>query len=395
MIAAVGINLGMLGFFKYAGFFIENINALSGLKLTAPEIILPIGISFYTFQALSYVVDAYRCQVPIQRSYRDFLLYVALFPQLIAGPIVRYSEIEPQLTHRRQSLTGIYYGVTRFCMGLAKKVLIANYAGKLSSQLLDGNLEQLTTVGGWLGIIFFSFMIYFDFSGYSDMAIGLGRIFGFRYAENFNLPYISKSITEFWRRWHISLGSFFRDYVYIPMGGNRRHQVLNLFVVWGLTGMWHGASWNFILWGLYFFVIIYIEKHTKKTLDKVPKAIRHITTLFLIMLGWTLFYCTDFTRLGQTLGVLFGQFGAGLYSGQNGIMLLNSLPLLLVCIIGSTAIPRTIGMVFTALFAENRGKSQKRKVYVIIVFIFNMALLALCTVSLVGSTYNPFLYFRF
>ena len=259
MIGSVVFNLVLLGYFKYIGFLVENLNLL-GLHLPVPQVALPIGISFYTFQTLSYVIDVYRGQVSVQRSYRDFLLYVSLFPQLIAGPIVRYSEIEPQMAVRKINYSSIFYGVLRFSIGLGKKVLIANYAGNIATQMLDGNLATSTTLGGWLGILMYTFQIYFDFSGYSDMAIGLGRMFGFRYAENFDLPYTSHSITEFWRRWHISLGSFFRDYVYIPLGGNRRHQILNLLIVWTLTGLWHGASWNFALWGLYSEIARFLEK---------------------------------------------------------------------------------------------------------------------------------------
>lgn len=394
LVASVVFNLGVLGYFKYVGFFVENLNHL-GLSLPVPQVILPIGISFYTFQTLSYVVDVYRGDVQVQKSYRDFLLFVSLFPQLIAGPIVRYSEIEPQMSERRSKLPSVFYGVTRFCIGLGKKVLIANYAGKVAARMLNGDLSALTTVGGWLGILMFTFQIYFDFSGYSDMAIGLGRVFGFRYAENFDLPYTSRSITEFWRRWHISLGSFFRDYVYIPMGGNRRHQFWNLLVVWTLTGLWHGASWNFALWGLYFFVLLYIEKHIPQVLEKIPGILRQLGTFFLVVLGWVLFYCTDMSRLGQTLGVLFGFRGAGFANGQIGISLLNNLPLLLICILGSSQLPQFLGMVFGGLCADRRGEYKKRKIYISVVFAFDLLLLALATISLVGSSFNPFLYFRF
>ncbi len=392
--ASVVLNLGLLGYFKYAGFLVENLNHL-GLSLKVPDVVLPIGISFYTFQTLSYVIDVYRGQVSVQRSYRDFLLYVSLFPQLIAGPIVRYSEIEPQIAARRINLSSIFYGVTRFCIGLGKKVLIANYAGKVASQMLDGDLASLTTVGGWLGILMFTFQIYFDFSGYSDMAIGLGRVFGFRYSENFDLPYISRSITEFWRRWHISLSTFFRDYVYIPLGGNRKRQFFNMLVVWMLTGLWHGASWNFVLWGLYFFVLLYIEKHIPNVLAKIPGVLRQIGTFLLVVLGWVLFYCTDMGRLGQTLGVLFGVQGAGFTNGQIHITLLNNLPLLIICVLGSTQLPRFLGMLFGGLCADRPGEHRKRKVYISVVYVFDLLLLLLATISLVGSSFNPFLYFRF
>ena len=395
MVASVVFNLALLGYFKYIGFLVENLNHL-GFSFKVPEVALPIGISFYTFQTLSYVIDVYRGQVAVQHSYRDFLLYVSLFPQLIAGPIVRYSEIEPQLADRKSKQSSMFYGATRFCIGLGKKVLIANYAGSVATQMLSGDLYNTTTVGGWLGILMFTFQIYFDFSGYSDMAIGLGRVFGFRYAENFDLPYTSRSITEFWRRWHISLGSFFRDYVYIPLGGNRRHQVLNLLIVWTLTGLWHGASWNFALWGFYFFVLLYVEKKIPDKLAKIPGIVRQILTFFLVVLGWVLFYCTDLSRLGQTFAILFGFGHNGFYDWKIGITLLNNLPLLLLCIIGSTQLPRFVGMVLGGICTDKtRGVYKRRKVYICIVFAFDLLLLALSTISLVGSSYNPFLYFRF
>ncbi|MFI3312708.1 MAG: MBOAT family O-acyltransferase [Eubacteriales bacterium] len=392
---AVFINLGFLGFFKYTGFLVENINVIAGLNLAIPEITLPIGISFYTFQALSYVIDVHRGKVGVQRSYRDFLLYVALFPQLIAGPIVRYSEIEPQLQGRTSTPKDIFTGLTRFLVGLGKKVLIANYAGSVSAQILDGNLANVSTLGIWFGLIMFSFMIYFDFSGYSDMAIGLGRMFGFRYSENFNYPYIANSITEFWRRWHISLSSFFRDYVYIPLGGNRKHQLLNLLVVWGLTGMWHGASWNFILWGLYFFILLYVEKKSMKVLKKMPKILRHMVTLFWVVIGWALFYCTDFSRLAQTFGVMFGTYGAGFTDSAMWVTIFNNLPLLILCIIGCTPLPLLCGVVIANLFGTYRKNATPKWAYIALTFLFQLGILAICTISLVGSSYNPFLYFRF
>ena len=252
--------LGLLIFFKYMNFLTGNLSALIGFPKEATKIILPIGISFYTFQALSYTVDVWRGDVPAQRSFAKLLLYISLFPQLIAGPIVRYSDVAAQIDDRQFDASEAFYGATRFCVGLAKKVLLADAVGKVASQILDGSLASSTTVAAWLGILLYTFEIYFDFSGYSDMAIGMGRIFGFKYMENFRLPYTAKSITDFWRRWHISLSSFFRDYVYIPLGGKKKHRLLNMAIVWALTGMWHGASWNFVLWGLYFFVILAIEK---------------------------------------------------------------------------------------------------------------------------------------
>ena len=394
---AVGVAAGLLllGFFKYSGWIVEIINGVTGLALKVPEIALPIGISFYTFQTMTYTIDVYRGEVKVQRSYRDFLLYVSLFPQLIAGPIVRYSEIEPQLTNRKTTRKGAFYGLTRFSMGLGKKVLIANYCGSVADKLLGGDLGQATTVGVWLGVIMYTLQIYFDFSGYSDMAIGLGRIFGFKYSENFDLPYISKSITEFWRRWHISLSSFFRDYVYIPLGGNRKHQMLNLFIVWSLTGLWHGASWNFLFWGMYFFVLLVIEKSNRERLERIPGVVRHILTLFLVALGWTLFYCTDLSRLGYTLGCMFGLYGAGFSDYLTGVTLVNNIPLLILGIVASSSLPRTVGNVFKSLCMRKNSSGAAKRIYVIAVGLWDLLLLFLCLISLIGSSYNPFLYFRF
>lgn len=395
LILAVIVNLGCLAVFKYAGFFVENINALLGLRLAVPQIALPIGISFYTFQALSYVIDVYRGQVGVQCSYWRFLLYVSLFPQLIAGPIVRYSDVERQMDARPVCYEDIFYGVTRFCIGLGKKVLLADGAGRVASQILDGQLSAAATLSVWLGVVLFMFQIYFDFSGYSDMAIGLGRIFGFKYPENFRLPYIARSITEFWRRWHISLSTFFRDYVYIPLGGNRRHVYLNLLVVWALTGLWHGASWNFVLWGLYFFVLLCVERLLKKQLKLVPSVLRHVLTLLLIAISWNIFYFTDAARLGQSFAVLFGFAGAGFWNETAKIQLLNQLPLLAVCAVGCSPLPQMLGNAFGMICAAKNHDGWKQKLYVFVTYGFDVALLVLSTIVLVGSSYNAFLYFRF
>ena len=395
LITALVFDLGCLAIFKYAGFLTENLNALTGAQLPVPQIALPIGISFYTFQILSYVVDVYRGSVGVQTSYARFLLYVSLFPQLIAGPIVRYADVEKELSDRRCEPQEIFYGMTRFCMGLAKKVLLADYAGKAASQLLDGNLAAQSTLGVWFGVLLYTFEIYFDFSGYSDMAIGLGRIFGFKYPENFRLPYMSKSITEFWRRWHISLSSFFRDYLYIPLGGNRRHVVLNLAIVWALTGLWHGASWNFVLWGLYFFVLLVAERYTKKLREKIPGVLRWLVTFLLIVIGWNIFYFTDAARLGESFRVLFGADGTGFADEQLRISFVNNLPLLILCIIGSTPLPQIFGSTVGMLCASKDGEGKQSRAYVIVTFVFDLLLLALCTVALVSTTFNAFLYFRF
>lgn len=391
----VALNLASLVVFKYAGFLVENCNALFGTALRVPQISLPIGISFYTFQALSYSVDVYRKDVGVQRSYWKFLLYVSMFPQLIAGPIVRYVDVAAQIESRESDPENVFRGVTRFCVGLGKKVLLADHVGQVADQLLGGSFTGATTLGIWLGALMYMFQIYFDFSGYSDMAIGLGRIFGFRYMENFKLPYTSKSITEFWRRWHISLSSFFRDYVYIPLGGNRKHVYLNLFIVWALTGLWHGASWNFVLWGLYFFVLLCIERLLKKQLPKIPKPVRHILTLLLILIGWNVFYHTDLGRLRESFAIFFGFAGSGFTSETTNMLLRNNLPLIAICAVGCSAIPQFTGNVVGLLCAEKREDGIGHKVYAGLTFVFDLALLALATISLAGSSYNAFLYFRF
>ena len=391
----VALNLASLVVFKYAGFLVENCNALFGTALRDPQISLPIGISFYTFQALSYSVDVYRKDVGAQRSYWKFLLYVSMFPQLIAGPIVRYVDVAAQIESRESDPENVFRGVTRFCVGLGKKVLLADHVGQVADQLLGGSFTGATTLGIWLGALMYMFQIYFDFSGYSDMAIGLGRIFGFRYMENFKLPYTSKSISEFWRRWHISLSSFFRDYVYIPLGGNRKHVYLNLFIVWALTGLWHGASWNFVLWGLYFFVLLCIERLLKKQLPKIPKPVRHVLTLLLILISWNVFYHTNLGRLRESFAIFFGFAGSGFTSETTNMLLRNNLPLIAICAVGCSAIPQFTGNVVGLLCAEKREDGIGHKVYAGLTFVFDLALLALATISLAGSSYNAFLYFRF
>ena len=395
LVLAIVFDLGCLAVFKYTGFLVENVNALLRLSIPVPDIALPIGISFYTFQALTYTIDVWRGEVPVQKSFWRFLLYVSLFPQLIAGPIVRYSDVEMQLENRQSTPEDVFCGMKRFCIGLAKKVLLADYCGKVASQILDGSLSASTTLMVWLGVLLFMFEIYFDFSGYSDMAIGLGRIFGFHYMENFDLPYCAKSITDFWRKWHISLSSFFRDYVYIPLGGNRKHVYLNLAVVWTLTGLWHGASWNFVLWGVYFFVLLTLERLLNQVLPRIPNILRHVFTLLLILIGWNIFYHTDFSRLLESFRVLFGAAGTGFSDEMTKITLMNNLPLMLVCAVGCTPLPRLFGTLFAACFAEKEQAGKRHKIYVGCVFVFCVVLLVLSTISLVGSSYNAFLYFRF
>ena len=395
LVLSVAVNLAALGVFKYAGLLVGTFAQLTSLPIPVPQIALPIGISFFTFQAMSYVVDVYRGQAQVQKSYLKFLMYISMFPQLIAGPIVRYVDIEAQMEDRQTTKEDLFYGLIRFATGLGKKILIADHAFGVATKLLDGSLSTATVAGTWLGVIMFAFQIYFDFSGYSDMAIGLGRVFGFRFRENFDLPYTAMSITDFWRRWHISLSSFFRDYVYIPLGGNRRHRTLNLLITWGLTGLWHGASWNFLLWGLYFFLLLWVEKPLLPKMKSVPKVLRHIVTMFLVVIGWTIFYFTDFGRLGQALGTMFGFAGGGLWNTETRIMLVNNLPLLILCILGSTHLPRLIADAFGLLCAEKEPGGPKQKIYVAVTYAFCVTLLVLSTISLVGSGFSAFLYYRF
>lgn len=390
---SVVITLSFLAVFKYLGFFNQNLNQIFGAELPTQIFNLPIGISFYTFQAITYVVDVYRGKAQVQRSYANLLLYVALFPQLIAGPIVRYTDIAAQLENREMTLPGFSKGITRFVTGLGKKVLLANIAGQVATSLIGGDLSKASVLGAWLGIFAYTFQIYFDFSGYSDMAIGLGHMFGFTYVENFNYPYISKSITEFWRRWHISLSTFFRDYVYIPLGGNRRHQLRNMFIVWALTGLWHGASWNFVLWGLYYFVFLAIEKlFLGKFLEKLPAVVGHAYALFIIVVGWVFFYFDDVSRLGQMLKLMFG------FSGQAGVLptdtvlLKNHLVFFLVAIIACIPVSK---LVKALLIRFSRKGPVQESLAGAAGILYDVALLFFSTAALVGASYNPFLYFRF
>jgi len=394
-IGSVVVNLALLGTFKYGNFIIENINNIFGLSIPSTGLTLPIGISFYTFQTMSYSIDVYKGEVKVQRSFMDFLLFVSLFPQLIAGPILRYAEIEAQLQDRKTTLRDFSYGITRFLTGLGKKVLLANYASAVVSNLFDptGSIYNLMVTQSWLGMFLYAFHIYFDFSGYSDMAIGLGHMFGFKYSENFDHPYTATSITDFWRRWHISLGSFFRDYVYIPLGGNRRRQLRNMFVVWGLTGLWHGASWNFVLWGLYFFVFLALEKYVYgKLLKKLPDIINILLTFLIVLLGWVLFYFTDLSDVFRMYQNLFGLSGAPLIDTESRLLLTNNIILIAMCIVGSTPLLSRAGQAVLRAYRDENRKAILPSVSIIAV---NAALLALCTISLVGSTHNPFIYFRF
>jgi alginate O-acetyltransferase complex protein AlgI len=386
LVLNVVLNLGLLGFFKYAAFFVDTLKIIplfSGLE--APEIPLPIGISFYTFQTMSYTIDVYKGNCKVQKNFVALGTYVALFPQLIAGPIVMYADVENQLMHRTENWDKFTRGVKLFMVGLAKKVLIANQMGNLWAELKPDTESGL--IGAWIGIIAFTLQIYFDFSGYSDMARGLGNMLGFDFLKNFDFPYISKSITEFWRRWHMSLGTWFREYVYIPLGGNRckplRH-VFNIMAVWFLTGMWHGASWNFILWGVYFGLILLVEKYfLLKRLEKLPAVISHVYALFLIILGWAIFDFTDITLMGQYIASMFS-LENGLLSAEATPLVLGYLPLIAVGWFMSLPVARKV---ILKVFSVKGGWVLEAMACVVV--------LLLCVASLVSSSYNPFLYFRF
>ena len=383
LIAGVAVNLLLLAFFKYFGFIAAQLQAvlpaLQGWKI--PEIPLPIGISFYIFQSMSYIIDVYREDTPVQKNLLTFGTYVALFPQLIAGPIVRYRDVAWQLDNRRETLSGFSSGVVLFVVGLSKKVLLANPMGSLWNLLQT----QPGTLCAWVGIFAYSLQIYFDFSGYSDMARGLGRMLGFEFLENFNYPYISRSITEFWRRWHISLSTWFREYVYIPLGGNRLglgRQIVNLLIVWTLTGLWHGASWNFVLWGLYYAVLLIFEKvFLLKHLNRLPPFVGHCYTIFAFVLGWTLFYFEDMAALGRFLQRLF----VWKTSQSHGItFILSYLPLMAAAVLASTPAMKR-------LFHTHQDASVIRFARI----LGTLGLLLLCTAALVSQSYNPFIYFRF
>ncbi len=388
---SLAVDLGILFTFKYSGFFVTNLNALTGLSLPVPQFTLPIGISFYTFQTISYVVDVYRGDVEPQKNPAWYLLYLSMYHQLVAGPVVRYADVAREIQSRKTTAAEFSEGLTRMLFGLSKKVLIANTAGALSSQYLDANAASLSVGGAWAGALLFSIQIYYDFSGYSDMAIGLGRMFGFHYKENFNYPYIAKSATEFWRRWHISLGSFFRDYVYIPLGGNRKHQWLNLVVVWFLTGFWHGASWNFIFWGLYFGAFILIEKlFLLRLLKALPGLVGHVYLLILAVIGWTIFYFTDLGKLGAYLRVMLGLSGNPLWDSRLSITLVNHCFWLAVALLFCLPLVR--------MFKEWVGKVLSPGAVSTLLCcqpVLNLTLLLLSTAKLVGQSYNPFLYYRF
>lgn len=387
LIVSIMINLALLGVFKYYDFFAGTLNSLLGRGVFPTlGLTLPIGISFYTFQALSYVIDVYRRDARVQKNIAAFGTYVTLFPQLIAGPIVRYADVDDQLRERTHSLTLFASGCRTFICGLAKKILLANAAGAMWNSLSAA--AEPDALGAWLAIVFYTFQIYFDFSGYSDMAIGLGKMFGFSFRENFYYPYVSESITEFWRRWHISLSTWFREYVYIPLGGNRRgvgRTYFNLFCVWLLTGLWHGASWNFVLWGLYYFALLVIEKtFLLRLLERAPKFLRHIYSMAAVIFGWLLFVIEDVSSIGAYLSRMFG--GTGVFATQITVYeLVRNLVFLAILILASTPAPKKL---WYKLYSKGTPWRIVQSVVCAIAFV-------LCIAYLVDSSYNPFLYFRF
>lgn len=381
LMSSIIINLSLLVFFKYSDFFISIINSIFNTNIALFNLTLPIGISFYTFQTMSYTIDIYKNEAKPQKNIINLGTFVTLFPQLVAGPIVRYVDISKQLNNRHSNINKIYEGIYRFTIGLSKKILLANNLGLIWTSVKSIPYSELSNLTAWLGIICFTLQIYFDFSGYSDMAIGLGKIFGFDFLENFNFPYISKSITEFWRRWHISLGIWFRDYVYIPLGGNRVSKLKwfrNIFIVWFLTGFWHGASFNFILWGLYFGFILMLEKlFILNILDKLPNLFKHIYTLFLVVIGFVIFDISDFKSIFDYLNAMFN-INNNFIDSTFIYYLVPNITLLIISIIASTPIIKTI---------------LDKKIY--IRFVVIILGFILCVSFLVDSSFNPFLYFRF
>lgn len=394
LISSITINLAMLGFFKYADFIIQCINSATGSAIPLLNLPLPIGISFYTFQTMSYTIDVYRGEAKVQKNILDFGVFVTMFPQLIAGPIVKYTDIQDDIHNHKADMETISYGIKRFIIGLAKKVLIANNIGVLWDKISLMNFSELNAMTAWLGVLAFSFQIYFDFSGYSDMAIGLGAIMGFRFPENFNYPYISCSITEFWRRWHMTLSSWFRDNVYIPLGGNRkgaRRQILNILIVWMLTGIWHGAGWNFLLWGLWFAVFLILEKIGLKTLlNYLPKSVRLIYTGLVVVIGWVFFSIENMQNVGLYLKAMFGLSSAGWLDGTALYLGKENLILFIIATIAATPLLKNIAVRLEKSKA-GYGIAANRLLEKVIPAV----LLIISIAYIVDASYNPFLYFRF
>ncbi len=390
LVSLLAIHIGALGLFKYSDFTINNINQIFGSKIPLLKLALPIGISFYTFQIISYVVDVYRGKVKAQKSFLKLATYVSLFPQLIAGPIVRYETIEKELDNRTSNFENFAYGVRRFVIGLGKKVLIANMLGELCDVFSTTNEKSVLFY--WIFAISYSLQIYFDFSAYSDMAIGLGRMFGFHFLENFNYPYISKSITEFWRRWHMSLSSWFRDYVYIPLGGNRKGTIIlvrNIFIVWALTGIWHGANWTFVIWGLMFGIMLIIEKlFLTKHLEKMPSILQRIYVLFTVMISFIIFNANSIVEAWNNIIGLFGANGESLINASTVYYLKSYSAVLVIAIIGSTPLLKNI-------IEKLKTKTNANKIINLLEPIAMASILIIVTAYLVDNSYNPFLYFRF
>ena len=387
LIFGVAFNLFMLGFFKYSGFIADNVNSALGLKLEYDALPLPIGISFYTFQILSYVIDIYNGKVRAQNKIVNFAAYIAMFPQLIAGPIVQYKDIEKQLASRSISIDNFYDGIIFFIRGLGKKVLFANTIGAVYSNIMTSSIKETSVVTAWICIICYTMQIYFDFSGYSDMAVGLGKMFGFEFVQNFNFPYRATSITDFWRRWHISLSSWFRDYVYIPLGGNRKglvRTIINILIVWSLTGMWHGAAWNFIAWGMFYGVLLILEKYVlKDALDYIPLPLRRIGTFIVVMIGWVFFSSENLTQATDFIGALVG-IGNGSFIDAQAKYLLSENVFAIF----------TMGLSAVGVF-DMISTREETRVYKILKCILYFIIFILCIAYLVSETYNPFLYFRF
>lgn len=390
---SVTIALGFLFIFKYFDFFVFNFNKLSGTSVDLLGLTLPIGISFYTFQTVTYIADVYRNRVPVQESFPKLLLYVSMFPQLIAGPIVKYIDVQKQIDDRIFNVRKAGEGTVRFLVGLTKKAVFANIAGEMATRFLDGDLATISVLGAWMGIIAYTLQIYFDFSAYSDMAIGLGKIFGFDYPENFNYPYIARSVTDFWRRWHMTLTTFFREYLYIPLGGNRKHHVLNLFLVWAFTGLWHGASWNFILWGLYYYVLIVCEKlFIGKYLERIPRVFEHLYTLLAVIVGWVFFYFDDMERLKSFFKILVGIGENPFINVTDGTVFINHLLFLILAVIAVTPISQKIKKVFAEFIEKSKTTEIAGNALLV---VYTVGLLLINTAAIIGSSYNPFLYFRF
>lgn len=384
---AVIFNIFVLGFFKYYGFMVESLNSLFSLSIEYRDLPLPVGISFYTFQILSYVIDVYRGDVKAQKKLLPFATYISMFPQLIAGPIVQYYDVEKQMTDRTVTREKFAAGIMFFIKGLGKKVLFANTVGAVYTQVLTNEISSLSVVTAWIGIICYTLQIYFDFGGYSDMAIGLGKMLGFDFIQNFNFPYSAKSITDFWRRWHISLSSWFRDYVYIPLGGNRKGTVrtlINILIVWSLTGLWHGAAWNFIAWGAYYGILLILEKYVfANLLEKMPSALKHILTMILVIIGWVFFSSESLAAAADYLKSMFGLFGNGFIDESAKYLLSNNAFSIAVMSLSAVG-------VFAAL-----PRIKNFRFNITVMSVGYMAIFILCIIYLISETYNPFLYFRF